>query len=105
MLFFLNLLVDIEDAYKFLLASQPLMNLRLCDGGLLVCAPPCSLFGAASSSVHKRSVANPAGDQTRFKVRLAQRIWKSFVSRLRRKHVWICLDFSGFEALIRFHVF
>ena len=64
-----------------------------------------AFLGLQAALYIRGPVANPAGDQTRFKVRLAQRIWKSFVSRLRRKHVWICLDFSGFEALIRFHVF
>ena len=54
------------------------LALQLTDTALVVAAPPCSLMSSASQSVHKRSVSNPEGDQVRFKVRLSQRIWKSF---------------------------
>ncbi|CAL1166269.1 unnamed protein product [Cladocopium goreaui] len=54
------------------------MGLKLKQEGILICAPPYSLFGPACSSIHRRTRDNPAGDQSNFKVRLAQRIWKSF---------------------------
>ena len=53
--------------------------LRLVDNGLVAAAPPCSLYGPACASVHKRSVDRPEGDLKRFKVRLARRIWYNFV--------------------------
>lgn len=43
-------------------------------------SPPCSLLGPACASVHKRCAENPEGDQSRYKVRLCQRIWKNFVA-------------------------
>lgn len=49
------------------------------DSGLVVAQPPCSLMGPACQSVHKRSKANPAGDQSNYKVRLSQRIWLNTV--------------------------
>ena len=52
---------------------------RLADNGLVVAAPPCSLYGPACQSVHQRCVQNPGGNWQVFKVRLAWRIWTSFV--------------------------
>ena len=54
-------------------------GLRLADRALIVAAPPCSLFGPACSSIHRRSLLQPEGDLNNFKVRLARRIWLSFV--------------------------
>ena len=53
---------------------------RLSPEGLVAAAPPCSLYGPAAASVHKRSDSNPLGDLGNFKVRLARRIWLSFAS-------------------------
>lgn len=53
---------------------------RLLDGGILVCAPPCSLFSGACASVHRRTKRNPFGNRKNFKVRLAERIWRNWVS-------------------------
>ena len=57
---------------------------RLKNGGMLTCAPPCSLFVPACSSVHRRTFANPEGNQAILKVRLAQRIWKNMDSWIRK---------------------
>eukprot|EP00435_Cladocopium_sp_Y103_P002378 s4175_g1.t1 len=64
-----------ESGFKVLLEKAA----RLHPDGLLAGAPPCSLFTAASSSVHKRTKSHPCGDLGNYKVRLAQRIWGSFV--------------------------
>lgn len=53
---------------------------RLRDDGFICAAPPCSLFGPACASVHKRNWHNVEGDKKVFKVRLANRVWKNFVS-------------------------
>ena len=49
------------------------------DDGLMMACPPCSLFGPACSSVHRRCWDNPYGNTKVFKVRLANRIFMSFV--------------------------
>ena len=49
------------------------------DDGVIIAAPPCSLYGPACSSAHKRSPENVRGDMQNFKVRLAHRIWTNFV--------------------------
>lgn len=54
---------------------------RLHNGGVMVCAPPCSLQGPASAAIHKRSHSCPYGNTARFKVRLSNRIWSNFVTR------------------------
>ena len=66
--------------------------LRLRDQALIMAAPPCSLYGPACSSVHKRTADRPEGDQRVFKVRLAHRIWANMVA-------WIGCDVetSGFR--------
>ena len=56
--------------------------LRLFPDGIALSAPPCSLYGPACASVHKRSFANVRGDLGNFKVRLARTIWCNFVSWL-----------------------
>ena len=53
---------------------------RLDPHGIVIAAPPCSMYGPACSSIHKRSLKNPRGDMNNFKVRLAWRIWTSFAS-------------------------
>ena len=67
--------------YVYVLHTFPyrLSHLRLRDDGLIVAAPPCSLYGPACASVHKRSALNPAGDLSNFKVRLARVIHNNFV--------------------------
>lgn len=52
--------------------------MRLKEGALLVAGPPCSLFVNACVSVHKRSDEHLLGDESVFKVRLANRIWLNF---------------------------
>ncbi|CAL1142652.1 unnamed protein product [Cladocopium goreaui] len=64
-----------ESGFKVLLEKAA----RLHPEGLIAGAPPCSLFTAASSSVHKRTKLHPCGNLANYKVRLAQRIWGSFV--------------------------
>ena len=59
---------------------SPKFHPRLMNGAMLVLAPPCSLFVRACSSVHRRTVANPEGNQAVLKVRLAQRIWRNMDS-------------------------
>ena len=59
---------------------SPKFHPRLMNGAMLVLAPPCSLFVPACSSVHRRTVANPEGNQAVLKVRLAQRIWRNMDS-------------------------
>lgn len=51
---------------------------RLKRGGIMICAPPCSLMGPACSSVHRRNKLNPRGNERNFKTRLSNRIWESF---------------------------
>ena len=53
---------------------------RLHPDALICCAPPCSLFSAASQSVHQRCVERPEGNLRNFKVRLANRIWSNMVT-------------------------
>lgn len=55
-------------------------QMRLKQDGIMVCAPPCSLYGPACSSIHQRTKQNPAGNLQNFKVRLARRIWVNFVA-------------------------
>ena len=59
-------------------------KIRLFPSSLVVSAPPCSLYGPACSSVHKRTAENPLGDLSNFKVRLAKRIWLNFVACLKK---------------------
>jgi len=58
------------------------MAVRLIDTGMMMVSPPCSLFVAASASVHCRSVSQPEGAQSNFKVRMSQRIWLNTVAFL-----------------------
>ena len=58
---------------------------RLTNSALVVAAPPCSLYGPACASVHRRSASNPMGDLKVFKVRLARRIWLNFVARTKKE--------------------
>lgn len=53
---------------------------RLKNQGIIICAPPCSLFSPACASVHRRTFENPEGDQKVWKVRLAQRIWENMAT-------------------------
>ena len=55
------------------------VDARLVHDALCVCAPPCSLFGPACTSVHRRHILGPAGDESVYKVRLSNRIWRNFV--------------------------
>ena len=55
---------------------------RLDRRGIVIAAPPCSLYGPCCASVHRWSHANVRGNMDNFKVRLAWRIWTSFASRL-----------------------
>lgn len=57
-----------------------LPTLRLKSQALIVAAPPCSMFGPASSSQHCRTWDNPLGNQKWFSVRLANRIWTNFAT-------------------------
>ena len=70
---------------------------RLHPEGLIAGAPPCSLFTAASSSVNKRTKLHPCGNLANYKVRLSQRIWGSFVTR-------ILQDFYSSNLLLFGHV-
>ena len=58
---------------------------RLTNSALVVAAPPCSLYGPACASVHRRSASNPMADLKVFKVRLARRIWLNFVARTKKE--------------------
>lgn len=51
--------------------------LRLVEYGPIAAAPPCSMYVAACSSVHRRSVKAPWGNLKNYKVRLAARIWRN----------------------------
>ena len=55
---------------------------RMIEGGLVVAAPPCSLYSAVCQSVHQRTKANPAGNVAVYKVRLAHRIWANMAPGL-----------------------
>ncbi len=55
---------------------------RMIEGGLVVCAPPCSLYSAACQSVHQRTPTNPGGNLAVYKVRLAHRIWANMAPGL-----------------------
>ena len=83
--------------FYYKMQSTPGSSPRLHPDGLIAGAPPCSLFTAASSSVHKRTKLHPCGDLGNFKVRLAQRIWGSFVTR-------ILQDFYSLHLLLLEHV-
>ncbi|CAK9026387.1 unnamed protein product, partial [Durusdinium trenchii] len=50
----------------------------LVEGGIRIAGPPCSLFVAASQSVHRRSVSNLNGNLQNAKVRCSNRIWTNF---------------------------
>ncbi|CAK9027613.1 unnamed protein product [Durusdinium trenchii] len=58
------------------------LGLSLTDSALICAAPPCSMYGPACASVHRRSNDNVLGDLSNFKVRLARRIWVNFASFL-----------------------
>ena len=60
--------------------------LRLRYQGLLVGAPPCSLQGPCSQSVHTRSWKRIWGDTSVWKVRLSNRIWINTASCACFKH-------------------
>ena len=53
-----------------------LLGLGLClaHGGLITCAPPCSMSIYLSCSVHMRHLLGPLGNTANFKVRLSNRI-------------------------------
>lgn len=73
------------------------MGVQLFSDGVALAAPPCSLYGPACSSVHKRSRTNVRGDLSNFKVRLARRIWNNFVECMRvihrvRGHLWLLVE-------------
>lgn len=55
---------------------------RLFTDGLAVAGPPCSLYGPAAASVHRRTKANVLGNLDNFKVRLARRIWVNWEPRI-----------------------
>lgn len=62
------------------------MASRLVPGGVIVGGPPCSLFVWISSSVHKRTRQLPLGDETNFKVRMANRLTRNMATCLRVLH-------------------
>lgn len=62
------------------------MGARLDRRGIVIAAPPCSLYGPCCASVHRRSHANVRGNMDNFKVRLAWRIWTSFAVFLEILH-------------------
>lgn len=64
---------DICSRDGFVLLLRSALGLRY--QGLLVGAPPCSLQGPCSQSVHKRSWKRIWGDTSVWKVRLSNRIW------------------------------
>ena len=49
-------------------------GLSLKEGGIVIAAPPCSMFIYLSSSIHRRNKLNPAGDTSIDKVRMANLI-------------------------------
>ena len=73
----MNLIYLISDYFRLLPMSHP----RLHDTAAVVAAPPCSLYGPASASVHQRSLAQPEGNLNNYKVRLARRIWINMAAR------------------------
>ena len=88
---FLSLFLVESQHGRFVVCTSPpgiITWPRLQDDGLLMCGPPCSMFGPASSSIHRRSVDMPEGDLSRWKVRLSNRIWGNFVTRKQQmKHL------------------
>lgn len=50
------------------------LGMSLTHGALVTAAPPCSLSISISSSVHKRHLFGPLGDESNWKVRLSNRI-------------------------------
>ena len=69
--------------------------IRLVHGGILICGPPCSVFVAASQSVHRRSMSKPQGDTRLACVRLSNIIWSNFAP-------W--LTCASFTQILRRHV-
>ena len=57
--------------------------LTIVPNGISVWAPPCSLFVWLSSSIHRRSMANPLGDVRQFLVRLGNCIAKNAATAMR----------------------
>ena len=68
---------------------------RLFEKAAIICAPPCSLFSPACSSLHMRSFWRPEGNPTVFLVRLSQRILHNFVP-CQFLEVWVLLCLSMF---------
>lgn len=60
---------DILSKSGFLLALQS--ALELCEHGLLMVAPPCSLFVPISASVHRRKAEQPYGNINNKRVRMS----------------------------------
>lgn len=75
-----------EDGFKALCS----LGMQMIEGGLCVCAPPCSLYSAACQSIHQRTRTNPGGNRKVFKVRLAHRIWANMAPGLHLFSAWLC---------------
>lgn len=63
--------------------QQSLACFRVVPFGLIFLGPPCSLFVAASSSVHRRQPWRLEGDTSRFCVRLANQVWRNMVALMK----------------------
>ena len=77
------------------------LGMALCEGGLVTCAPPCSLFIFLSCSVHLRYLPQfgPYGDPSNYKVRLANLIVKNMVGFMKCTFsfkIVICFNVSIF---------
>ena len=84
---------DVTSKGGFYFALEQCLAMR--PGGLCVAGPPCSLFGFLSISVSKRTIANPEGDVSNFKVRLSNQIVRNtavLLKVLMQRSVYIMVE-------------
>ncbi|CAK8996437.1 unnamed protein product [Durusdinium trenchii] len=73
--------IQILAIYGNFLLGWPGAGLK--EGGAIIAGPPCSLFVNACVSLHRRASWRLRGDESVWKVRLANRIWKNFAQLIK----------------------
>ena len=89
-----NQMADAHDGitWEYLGYTPGWWESRLAEHALCFAGPPCSLHVSASQSVHCRCETRLLGNQCNFKVRLSNRIWRNFASRLYK--IWVPENFK-----------
>lgn len=67
------------------------LGMELCDCGLLMLQPPCSLFVGISQGTHKRSLARLKGDESFQCVRLSNIIYANMVSHIGFRKLFVSM--------------